>query len=39
MGDLTAREVAEVMHVSEGTVDQHLHRALQTLRGRLEEQR
>jgi len=39
MGDLTAREVAEVMHVSEGTVDQHLHRALQTLRGKLEEQR
>jgi RNA polymerase sigma-70 factor, ECF subfamily len=38
VGDLTAREVAEVMHVSEGTVDQHLHRALQTLRGKLEAQ-
>jgi RNA polymerase sigma-70 factor (ECF subfamily) len=36
VGDLTAREVAEAMHVSEGTVDQHLHRALQTLRERLE---
>jgi RNA polymerase sigma-70 factor, ECF subfamily len=32
VGGLTAREVAEVMHVSEGTVDQHLHRALQALR-------
>ena len=39
VGDLTAREVAEVMHVSEGTVDQHLHRALQTLRENLEAQR
>jgi RNA polymerase sigma factor (sigma-70 family) len=39
MGDLTAREVAEVMHVSEGTVDQHLHRALQTLRETLEGKR
>lgn len=39
MGDLTAREVAEVMNVSEGTVDQHLHRALQTLRVSLEGQR
>ncbi len=39
VGDLTAREVAEVMHVSEGTVDQHLHRALRTLRETLEGQR
>jgi RNA polymerase sigma-70 factor (ECF subfamily) len=39
LGDLTAREVAEVMRVSEGTVDQHLHRALQTLRDTLEGQR
>ena len=31
VGDLTAREVAEVMNVSEGTVSRHLHRALQTL--------
>jgi len=38
VGDLTAREVAHAMHISEGTVDQHLHRALQTLRGTLEEQ-
>ncbi len=39
VGGMTAREVAEVMHVSEGTVDQHLHRALQTLREALEGQR
>jgi RNA polymerase sigma-70 factor (ECF subfamily) len=39
VGDLTAREVAEVMRVSEGTVDQHLHRALNTLRENLEAQR
>jgi RNA polymerase sigma-70 factor (ECF subfamily) len=39
VGDLTAREVAHAMHVSEGTVDQHLHRALKTLRETLEEQR
>lgn len=32
IGDLTARETAKVMHVSEGTVDRHLHRALHTLR-------
>lgn len=38
LGGLTAREVAHAMHISEGTVDQHLHRALQTLRGALEEQ-
>jgi|WetSurMetagenome_2_1015567.scaffolds.fasta_scaffold358907_1 RNA polymerase sigma-70 factor, ECF subfamily len=38
VGDFTAREVAEAMRVSEGTVDQHLHRALQTLRGTLEGQ-
>jgi RNA polymerase sigma-70 factor, ECF subfamily len=39
VGDLTAREVAGVMHVSEGTVDRHLHRALRTLKGALEEAR
>ncbi|OFW58177.1 MAG: hypothetical protein A2133_00715 [Actinobacteria bacterium RBG_16_64_13] len=39
MGDLTAREVAHVMHVSEGTVDQHLHRALRALREALEAER
>jgi RNA polymerase sigma-70 factor, ECF subfamily len=38
VGDFTAREVAETMRVSEGTVDQHLHRALETLRDTLEEQ-
>jgi RNA polymerase sigma-70 factor, ECF subfamily len=38
VGDLTLREVAETMHVSEGTVDQHLRRALRTLRGTLEVQ-
>ena len=38
MGDMTAREVAETMRVSEGTVDQHLHRALQSLRETLEAQ-
>jgi RNA polymerase sigma-70 factor (ECF subfamily) len=32
IGDLTAREVAAAMHVSEGTVDRHLHRALRTLK-------
>jgi RNA polymerase sigma-70 factor (ECF subfamily) len=32
VGDLTAREVAAVMHVSEGTVDRHLYRALRTLK-------
>lgn len=31
VGDLTMREVAETMNVSEGTVARHLHRALQTL--------
>jgi RNA polymerase sigma-70 factor, ECF subfamily len=38
VGDLTLREVAEAMHVSEGTVDQHLRRALRTLRETLEAQ-
>ncbi len=38
VGDLTAREVAQTMRVSEGTVDQHLHRALETLRDKLEGQ-
>ena len=38
VGDFTAREVAHTMRVSEGTVDQHLHRALETLRDTLEGQ-
>jgi RNA polymerase sigma-70 factor (ECF subfamily) len=38
VGDLTLREVAEAMHVSEGTVDQHLRRALRKLRETLEGQ-
>jgi RNA polymerase sigma-70 factor, ECF subfamily len=38
VGDFTAHEVAEAMRVTEGTVDQHLHRALETLRGTLEGQ-
>ncbi len=38
VGDLTLREVAEAMHVSEGTVDQHLRRALRALRETLEGQ-
>jgi RNA polymerase sigma-70 factor (ECF subfamily) len=36
VGDLTLCEVAEAMHVSDGTVDQHLRRALRTLRKTLE---
>jgi RNA polymerase sigma-70 factor (ECF subfamily) len=32
VGDLTARETAEVMRISEGAVDQHLHRARRTLK-------
>jgi RNA polymerase sigma-70 factor (ECF subfamily) len=39
VGDLTAREVAEVMNVSEGTVARHLHRALQTLNKTVKEAR
>jgi len=38
VGDLTLHEVSEAMHVSEGTVDQHLRRALRTLRDTLEGQ-
>jgi RNA polymerase sigma-70 factor, ECF subfamily len=36
VGDLTEREVADAMRVSEGSVKQHLHRARQTLRETLE---
>jgi RNA polymerase sigma-70 factor (ECF subfamily) len=36
---LTTREVADVMHVSEGTVKQHLHRARETLKEAYEEAR
>jgi RNA polymerase sigma-70 factor, ECF subfamily len=36
VGDLTNREIAEVMHVSEGTVDRHLQRALRSLKLTLE---
>ena len=36
VGDLTLREVAAAMRVSEGTVDQHLRRALRTLRETLD---
>jgi RNA polymerase sigma-70 factor, ECF subfamily len=38
VSDLTVREVAEVMQVSEGTVDQHLHRARQALRKTLTQE-
>jgi RNA polymerase sigma-70 factor (ECF subfamily) len=38
VGDLTLHEIAETMRVSEGTVDQHLRRALRTLRETLEAQ-
>ena len=34
--ELTAREVADVMHVSEGTVRQHVHRARQALKESFE---
>jgi len=37
VADLTNREIAEMMHVSEGTVDRHLQRALQSLKVTLEE--
>jgi RNA polymerase sigma factor (sigma-70 family) len=33
VADLTRREVADAMGLSEGTVDQHLHRAPQKMRG------
>ena len=39
MDHLTTREVAGVMHVSEGAVKQHLHRARQTLKEAIEEAR
>ncbi|MCL4367908.1 MAG: LuxR C-terminal-related transcriptional regulator [Actinobacteria bacterium] len=39
VADLTRREVADAMGVSEGTVDQHLHRALQKMRAANEEER
>lgn len=39
MEHLTSREVAEIMHVSEGTVKQHLHRARQTLKVTMKEAR
>jgi RNA polymerase sigma-70 factor (ECF subfamily) len=39
MEHLTSREVADVMHVSEGTVKQHLHRARGTLKQALKEAR
>ncbi len=39
MDHLTTREVAGVMHVSEGTVKQHLHRARETLKETFEEAR
>jgi RNA polymerase sigma-70 factor, ECF subfamily len=37
VGDLTNREIAEAMRVSEGTVDRHLQRALRSLKLTLEE--
>jgi RNA polymerase sigma-70 factor (ECF subfamily) len=39
MDHLTTREVADVMHVSDGTVKQHLHRARETLKETFEEAR
>jgi RNA polymerase sigma-70 factor, ECF subfamily len=39
VADLTRREVADAMGVSEGTVDQHLHRALEKMRAAIEEER
>jgi len=38
VGDLTLCQVAEAMQVSDGTVDQHLRRALRTLRKAMEDQ-
>ncbi len=39
MDHLNTREVADVMHVSEGTVKQHLHRARETLKETYKEAR
>ena len=39
VADLTARETAEVMHISEGAVEKHLHRARTKLKDVLKEAR